>query len=128
MRTLHLTLKKKWFDVILSGEKKEEYRDIKMYWGKRLLCDIGRTCQFFDENFKPKFNTFYGRSVPPQYYKTFLYDSVTFKNGYSKNAPEIVIELKGITIGLGLLSWGAKKDTEYFIIQLGKILSTKNIL
>lgn len=36
MRILHLTLKKKWFDMILSGEKKEEYREIKPYWIKRL--------------------------------------------------------------------------------------------
>ncbi len=28
---LHLTLKKNWFDLILSGEKKEEYREIKHY-------------------------------------------------------------------------------------------------
>ena len=36
MKVLHLTLKKKWFDMILSGEKKEEYREIKPYWNKRL--------------------------------------------------------------------------------------------
>ena len=36
MKVLHLTLKKKWFDMILSGEKKEEYREIKPYWIKRL--------------------------------------------------------------------------------------------
>lgn len=29
MKTLHLVLKKRWFDMILSGEKKEEYREIK---------------------------------------------------------------------------------------------------
>lgn len=33
---LRLTLKKKWFDMILSGEKKEEYRDLKPYWFIRL--------------------------------------------------------------------------------------------
>ncbi len=37
MNILHLTLKRKWFDMILSGEKKEEYREIKPYWRKRLL-------------------------------------------------------------------------------------------
>lgn len=37
MNTLHLTLKKKWFDMILSGKKTEEYREIKPYWTKRLL-------------------------------------------------------------------------------------------
>lgn len=36
MRKLHLTLKKKWFDMIKSGLKKEEYREIKPYWTKRL--------------------------------------------------------------------------------------------
>ncbi len=36
-RILHLTLKKKWFDQIASGEKKEEYRDIKPYWESRFL-------------------------------------------------------------------------------------------
>ena len=33
---LHLTLKRKWFDMIASGEKREEYREIKPYWIKRL--------------------------------------------------------------------------------------------
>jgi hypothetical protein len=36
-KILKLTLKKKWFDMILSGEKKEEYRDIKPYFNVRLL-------------------------------------------------------------------------------------------
>ena len=29
MKTLTLSLKKQWFDMIKSGEKKEEYREIK---------------------------------------------------------------------------------------------------
>lgn len=37
---LHLTLKKKWFDMIASGEKVEEYREIKPYWTKRLNKDF----------------------------------------------------------------------------------------
>ena len=36
MKILHLTLKKKWFDMIASGEKTEEYREIKAYWANRL--------------------------------------------------------------------------------------------
>jgi len=35
--TLHLTIKKQWFDMILSGEKTEEYRDIKPYYNLRLI-------------------------------------------------------------------------------------------
>jgi hypothetical protein len=36
MRTLHLTLKRKWFDLIKDGIKTEEYREIKPHWTKRL--------------------------------------------------------------------------------------------
>lgn len=36
MKILHLNLKKKYFEQILSGEKKFEYREIKKYWIKRL--------------------------------------------------------------------------------------------
>ena len=35
--TLHLTIKKQWFDMILSGEKTEEYRDIKPYYNLRFI-------------------------------------------------------------------------------------------
>jgi hypothetical protein len=33
---LHLTLTKHWFDMIRSRVKREEYREIKPYWTKRL--------------------------------------------------------------------------------------------
>jgi len=36
MKTLHLVLKKRWFDMIASGLKLEEYRIIKPYWDVRL--------------------------------------------------------------------------------------------
>lgn len=35
-KILYLTLKKQWFDLINSGNKTEEYREIKPYWTKRL--------------------------------------------------------------------------------------------
>ena len=37
MNTLHLTINKKWFDMILSGKKTEEYREIKPYYILRLI-------------------------------------------------------------------------------------------
>jgi hypothetical protein len=36
MKTLYLTLKKQWFDLINDGIKTEEYREIKPYWQTRL--------------------------------------------------------------------------------------------
>jgi len=100
MEILHLTLKKKWFDMILSGEKKEEYRDDKMYWRKRLLLP-GETgdAKFFNE--------------------------IHFKHGYGKNAPTLRVECLGVGSGYGKHKWGA---TGYcFIIQLGKILEKINM-
>ena len=38
-RIARLPIKRKWFDMILSGEKEEEYREIKKYWEKRLWQD-----------------------------------------------------------------------------------------
>lgn len=36
-KILHLTLHKKWFDAIKSGEKTTEYRKQKPYWDIRLF-------------------------------------------------------------------------------------------
>ena len=33
---LPLVLKGKWYDMIASGEKKEEYRELKEFWIKRI--------------------------------------------------------------------------------------------
>lgn len=35
-KVLHLTLHRKWFDLIAIGKKKIEYRDATPYWDKRL--------------------------------------------------------------------------------------------
>ena len=36
MKILRLTLHRKWFDDIVAGKKKIEYREIKPYWTQRL--------------------------------------------------------------------------------------------
>ena len=45
-KTLHLNLKKQYFDAILSGEKKEEYRLVKEFWLKRLINKNSMTARF----------------------------------------------------------------------------------
>lgn len=99
MKTLNLTLKKKWFDMVKSGEKKEEYREIKDYWIKRLKeMSLTRL-----EAFKH-------------------FDTVTFKNGYAKDAPTIILEFKGIEIGEAKGEWSDNWQGQVFKIKLGKIL------
>ncbi len=39
MKVLDLILKSKWYDMIDSGEKTEEYRQFKPYWIKRLCMN-----------------------------------------------------------------------------------------
>jgi hypothetical protein len=40
---LPLVLKGKWYDMIASGEKKEEYRDRGAYWHKRIHSFLERS-------------------------------------------------------------------------------------
>jgi len=119
MKTLHLTLKKKWFDMILSGEKLEEYREIKGYWIKRLIG-----AWFSDEiHFTHWLNNL------PQHVTLQCvvnnYETITFKNGYSKNAPTMIVEFKGIEIGKAKPEWSDNWQGDVFIIKLGKILTNE---
>ena len=38
MIILDLVLKSEWYDLIKSGDKKHEYREIKEYWSRRLFA------------------------------------------------------------------------------------------
>lgn len=110
-KVLTLTLKKKWFDMILSGEKKEEYREVKDYWMKRLAGIQGCGTSY---NFTLLCNA---------ENKCKDYDIIVFKNGYSKDAPTIVIECKGIQVKEGRKQWGAP-NYRVFAIKLGEIIET----
>lgn len=44
MKTLHLILKHKWYDMIASGEKTEEYRNLGYYWNNRIWKDYQCVC------------------------------------------------------------------------------------
>lgn len=115
MKILHLTLKKKWFDMILSGKKKEEYREVKEYWMKRIAGIEG--C---GTNYNFQLLCVAGFNETKQ-----IFDKIVFKNGYSKAAPEFTIECKGVIVDQGKKQWGAP-DYRTFVLKLGKILETKN--
>ena len=91
MKTLHLNLHRKWFDMIRSGEKKEEYREMSDYWKTRM------------------------RNVRKHGVKT-----ITFSNGYAKDRDQFVIDLKYISIRTGLKEWGAEPGEVYFVLHLGE--------
>ena len=106
-RILYLTLKKKWYDMIVSGEKKEEYRSVTDYWMIRLAGIKGCGTSY-------NFTLLCNKSN-----KCRDYDFVVFRNGYNANSPMAMFECKGITVGQGKTKWGAP-DHRVFIISLGK--------
>jgi hypothetical protein len=87
MKTLRLTLFRRWFIDILEGTKTEEYREIKPFWAKRLFQQ---------------------------------YDTVTFRNGYAKDAPLMVVETKTIYHPIH------HKPMVVFAVKLGHIIHTEN--
>ncbi len=99
-RILHLTLKKKWFDLIAKDLKKVEYRKLTSYWRKRFISH-------------------YTSGVPSA--KT--YDEVHFRNGYRKDSPFMRVEWRG----LFLEKFDGEKATKelHFGIFLGKVLELK---
>lgn len=99
---LDLPLKKEWYEMIESGIKKEEYREIKPYWSKRFVGE--------DEPVVVEHYSDDGCNV-------FGYTNVRFRYGYTKRT--MLFELKDITIGKGKTEWGAPVDKEVFILKLG---------
>lgn len=123
MKTLDLVLKRKWFEMIASGEKTEEYREIKPYWESR-LGGCFRWCNQTLNN--------YGLHIDLSKCKTCSkdlnqnasnrYDAVTFHLGYAKNRPSMTFAIKEIVIDEGKEEWGALPGETYFVIKLGERL------
>lgn len=106
--TLHLVLKAKFYEMIASGEKKAEYREINLYWKKRLLdWEYPQPIAFDFENDE---GCCWGK-----------HDYVCFHRGYTNIT--MTFELTHILIGKGKPEWGAPKDKPVFIIELGKRIS-----
>ena len=117
MKTLTLPLKKKWFDMIKAGVKKEEYREIKDHY-LHMLYNYAEMQKFF--------------GIPPQPYhfdrpqifhtKQFQknFDLLVFTLGYPKaddTERRLVFKNPKIRIGEGKLEWGAEQGKQYFVIE-----------
>lgn len=90
---LTLPIKRKWLDMIASGEKKEEYRDLTSYYDTR-FSNVGK---FMDRG-------------KQQFY-------VMLRAGYRKDSPHIVVEC-WLDIGEGRPEWGAEPGKEYFRLHI----------
>lgn len=101
--------------MIASGEKTEEYRDIKPYWIKRLcFTRIDNPCFWcVKENWCRECFEEAGED-----WCAFPFDEVCFHLGYTSTT--MTFEIREICIGYGNPQWGAPTDREVFIIKLGK--------
>lgn len=93
---LHLNVHKKWFDMIKSGKKKVEYREIKEYYNR--LFEYGHIQvggEWFRED-KVK---------------------IIFSNGYSKNRPTLIAQVKSISQAKGIPELGAEAGKYYWNIE-----------
>jgi hypothetical protein len=98
---LELVLKEKWYRMIESGEKTEEYRDIKPYWTKRL----------FDQ-------------------KTgkLKHDRVRFSLAYGKNRPQMIFDIESVEAGEPENLTYAEQPGIYWKIKLGKRIFLADLL
>ena len=108
--TFHLTLKAQWYDMIEQGIKKEEYRETKQYWQKRLCSNYGdemcRRCIAYCER--------------ACHYVTSPFNRVCFHFGYTNRT--MTFKIEDIHIGKGNPYWGAEEGKQYFVIKLGERL------
>jgi len=87
---LTLQIKGRWFRMIAAGEKPEEYREIKKYWGRRFI-----KAGLLDPDGRPT-----GKTA-----------EVLFVNGYGKDHPAIQATVK-LSIGQGRPEWATEPVSE----------------
>lgn len=98
---LTLPIKRKWFNMIISGEKKEEYREFKAYYHKR-----------FFNLWRGDLN---GGAANRQ---------IMFRAGYSKDSPSCVCKVQ-LSSGKGRPEWGAEPDKVYWILKIIEVGEVK---
>ena len=105
-KVLTLSVKKEWFDKIVSNEKKEEYREIKPYWIKRLTTNCEVVYDVVAE-------TYCGKVL----YRPYTH--VLFINGYGDDKPRIEKEIESIDIDRPRKGWCPDDflGKEFFVIS-----------
>ena len=84
-----LPIKKKWFDMVDSGVKKEEYRSITK-----------------------RYRTMFTNAADDQGRFWCI-----LQNGYAKDSPRLYIYVQ-TSIGTGNTEWGAEEGEQYFVLSI----------
>ena len=119
-KVLTLTVSKQWFDMIVSGKKNEEYREIKPYWVSRLFQNNSNIVdvQYLASGLVGRTDLL-KKYIGAQRIVLKQYTHVLFKNGYYDDSPKVEKEIESITIGKPKKGLCPDKwlDTEFFIIK-----------
>jgi len=106
---LILPIKGKWFNMIASGEKEEEYREIKPYWTSRFIKALG-----FQKNETENVHKLLARRGKTKDIE------VMFRNGYSKDSPVLFAKVR-LSIGYGNPEWGAEPCKNYYRLHIKEV-------
>lgn len=116
---LILPIKRKWFDMITSGEKKEEYREIKPYYNK---CLGNKVIGFpFTDEIVKNFKNI--KQYDEKQFKNNI--EIIFRNGYTYDSPSVKCRCK-VKVGQGNPKWGAEEGKEYYILEILEIIEIRN--
>lgn len=115
MKMLTLPIKKKWLDMILSGEKKEEYREIKPYYESRFAKWFGVVMLGG--------NLLKASDIGLSKCEKDDIQEIQFRNGYNRKSPSFVAKCS-LSVGTGKEKWGAEKDRQYFVLTIHEIIMT----
>lgn len=123
--TLTLTLKRKWFDLIKSGVKLEEYREMSLYWKCRFLSNYNDYALEHLIAHNSLHNDCYERVTEELEHQNILkhFDNLVFTLGYPKKTDterRLVFKNPKIHINTGKPEWGAEPNKKYFVITWEK--------
>ena len=110
-----LPIKKQWFDLIKSGKKKEEYRDLSYYYAARFANMVKQNQKHDDESIQIFIDEC--RSGKYRHGNEF---PVVIRNGYSAASPTLTMYCN-LSVGTGKEEWGAVHGEEYFVLHVNRI-------
>ena len=127
MSNLQLSLKKQWFDLTKSGVKTEDYREINLYWFKRLVYRYKDVLLYKGHHYNQiSDKVIYNICTHPVRMFGFVqFDSNIMTLGYPKSTDSeriLKLEHKGIEIRTGNPELGAEPNKLYFVILHGSFL------
>lgn len=109
-----------------AGIKKEDYRELSEYWGKRLLLQSKDINWDTPKDIVDKLCDNYYNGTNTPIFKTFTLNIMTLGYPKSTDSDRILnLEHKGIEIGEGNPEWGAIPGKLYFVIKHGEVITNR---